>query len=100
MKLSLTPSPRQDKRFRMTFYLHDIEQKHTDFGAPGPNTFIDHQDEKRKNNFLNRFSKLIQQEEHDMTSPITLSKYLLWNKPTLEASLKDYKQHFQKTNFS
>lgn len=41
---------------------------------------------------------LMRHKEHenwsDPTSPGSLSRYILWNKPTFEASLADYKKRF------
>lgn len=91
----LSPSIRKGKKWRMVFETkdHSVLEK-VDFGAEGMEDFTTHKDEQRKQRFLSRFQKLIKEYENDPSAPITLSKYILWNKPTIAESLGDYKKHF------
>ncbi len=95
MKVLLLQSPKKDKKYRVVFYNKNTETiSFTDFGAKGMSDFTIHKDKERKQKFLQRFSKLIEKHKNDPTKPITLSKYILWNKPTLKASWTDYKKQF------
>lgn len=89
MKLqSITVSTRPEKRYMATFSDGTI----THFGFKGGSTFIDHKDEKKKDAYIARHKV-----NEDWTDPIkagTLARYILWNKPTLVASVKDYKKRF------
>jgi len=99
MKIELIESPRKNKKYRMIFYRKSGEIVKVDFGARGMSDFTIHQDENRKNMFLNRFRGLIEKKKDDYTSPIILSKFILWNKKTIKESVKDYKKHFKLTNY-
>jgi hypothetical protein len=79
----------------MIFYDGDEEEiGSTDFGARGMSDFTIHKDEERKKRYLHRFNKLITKNQLDPTKAITLSTMLLWNKPSLNDSLKDYLERF------
>lgn len=68
------------------------ERKTTLFGSKGSSTFIDHKDPEKKRNYIARHSKI--EEWKDPTAAGTLSRYILWNKSTLDASIKDFKSKF------
>ena len=62
------------------------------FGALGYEDFTIHGDKKRKTAYLRRHRK-----NEDWTNPRTagaLSRYILWNKPTIEQSIKDFEKRF------
>jgi len=68
-------------------------EKTVKFGAAGYEDFTTHGDEKRKERYIKRHDK-----REDFENPITagsLSRYILWNKPTIEDSLKDYLKLFK-----
>ena len=91
---NLIKSPRKNKAYRMVFTndKHEVIS-YTDFGSYMDN-FTLHKDVERKQRFLNRFQKLIEKYKNDPQAPMTLSTWVLWHKPTLEASIRDYKKHF------
>ena len=65
---------------------------HTSFGALGYEDYTQHGDKKRKQLYLNRHRK-----NEDWSNPKTagaLSRWILWNKPTLEESIQDYIKRF------
>ena len=62
------------------------------FGAKGMEDFTIHKDEERKELYLARHKKN-ENWEKPMT-PGSLSRYILWNKPTLKESIADYKKRF------
>ena len=66
--------------------------KTTHFGAAGMSDFTKHKDEERKRRYIERHKR----REHwsDPTSAGALSRYVLWNKPSLSASIADYKRRF------
>jgi hypothetical protein len=71
----------------------DIHE-YTDFGYHGSSDYTIHKDVKRKQQFLSRFQKKIKENENDPSSPMTLSRMILWNLPTIEESFQDYKKKF------
>ena len=62
------------------------------FGALGYEDFTIHGDQKRKTAYLRRHKK-----NEDWTNPRTagaLSRFILWNKPSIEESIKDFEKRF------
>ena len=90
MKVVFEKSPRKGKKLRAIF----SDGKKIDFGSETMSDFTLHKDVERKQRFLNRFQKLIEKYKNDPQAPMTLSTWVLWHKPTLEASIRDYKKHF------
>jgi len=66
--------------------------KTTHFGAVGYTDYIKSGDEEKKKLYLNRHKA--RENWNNPTSAGALSRYILWNKPTLKASIADYKKHF------
>jgi hypothetical protein len=93
MKLkTLRKSLKPAKKYDAVFITDKDREKVVSFGAAGMSDFTLHHDEERKERYLNRHRKREQWDKPD--SPGALSRYILWNKKTLKASLKDYKQRF------
>ena len=86
-------SPRQDKKFRAIF----TDGTHTDFGASGYQNYGGigkerHLDKERKARYIQRHQH--RENWDDPKSAGALSRWILWNKDTFEASVKDYKKRF------
>lgn len=81
-------SPLKTKKWRATFK----DGTHTDFGDPKYEDYTQHKDEKRRELYKQRHKKDL--ETGDPKRAGFLSYYLLWNLPTIEASLRDYKKRF------
>lgn len=62
------------------------------FGSEGGSTFIDHQDEAKKAAYLARHEK--NEKWYDPYTAGSLSRWLLWNKKTLEAGHADFMKRF------
>lgn len=91
----LFPSSRASKKYEARFYEDGKEFKKVHFGASKYEDYTTHGDEERKENYIARHGAT--QETiwaTDPYAPATLSRFVLWNKPTLEASWQDYKQKF------
>jgi hypothetical protein len=65
---------------------------HTAFGALGYEDFTTHKNIKRKQAYLRRHRK--NENWNDPKSAGALSKWILWNKPTIEESIQDYVKRF------
>jgi len=95
MHVSLFPSPRKGKAYRATFTRKkDGSVIHTDFGSADYENYTQHHDDIRKKKFLTRFRSMIERYKDNPQAPTTLSRYILWNKPTIDESLLDYKRKF------
>jgi hypothetical protein len=84
----LVDSPIKNKKWRAIFK----NGTHTDFGAIGYQDFTDHKDPERKNRYLKRHAK--NENWNDPYSAGALSRWILWNKSTIEESLQHYKRIF------
>ena len=67
-------------------------EKIVSFGAEGMSDFTKHKDEERKELYLARHKK--NENWENPFSAGALSRWILWNKPTLKDSIADYKKHF------
>lgn len=86
--MKLKVSTRKDKKYMAIF--EDGTKTH--FGAKGMDDFTITGDEDQKMRYLNRHRK--NENWNDFKSPGALSRWILWNKPTIKESLKDYKRRF------
>jgi broad specificity phosphatase PhoE len=63
------------------------EEKLLHFGAKGYQDYTDHHDQMRKTNYLNRHGN---EDWNDYMTAGSLAFHILWNKPTITESIKDY----------
>ena len=91
--LSIIPSTRKDKKLLAIFAVGDKIVK-THFGSKFSETFIDHNNPLKKANYIKRHKALGTEDYEDPFTPASLSMYILWNKPTFEESLEDFKKKF------
>jgi len=87
VRKSLKPAKKYDAVF-----IDDEKEKTVSFGAAGMSDFTIHKDEARKERYLNRHRKNENWDKPD--TPGALSRYILWNKKTLRASIRDFKKRF------
>jgi len=95
LKLSkIVKSPNKTKKYRAYFN----DGTHTDFGAKGYQNYGGvgkerHLDEERKKRYIERHKR--NENWKNPKSAGSLSRYVLWNKKTLKASIADYKKRFK-----
>jgi len=89
--LSIKPSDRPTKKYVATFMVND-KQKTVHFGYKGSTTFIDSKDEKKRLAYVARHR--VNENFNDPLTAGSLSRYILWNKTTLSASIADFKRRF------
>lgn len=92
--LGIVLSPKKDKRFTALFEKKSDKIKQIHFGSKNGKTFIDHQDKTKKRNWLKRHSKNIIRFQNNPYTPMTLSRMILWNKPTIDESLENFIANF------
>lgn len=70
----------------------DNPYQRVSFGAFGYEDYTTHGDLTRKNRYLRRHR--LRENWDDPRTPGALSRWILWNKPTLEASIENYIRKF------
>jgi len=94
MKLeSITPSDSKTKKYKAVFLLDDNKTKTIQFGAKGYKDFTDHKDVDRRYSYLKRHGA-----REDFNNPLTagaLSRWILWEKPTIRESIAYFKKKFK-----
>jgi len=89
--LAVKQSHKPDKKYDAIFDI-DGRRKVVPFGAKGMSDYTINHDNERKERYKIRHKKDL--KTNDPTRAGYLSYYLLWNKPTLESSIRDYKNKF------
>ena len=93
MKLiSVEKSERPAKKWKATFDMGNGKVKSTHFGSAGMDDFTLTGNKDARNRYWRRHHK--DMNTNDPTRAGFLSLFLLWNKPTLKASIKDYVEIF------
>ena len=94
MKVDIKKSTNSEKKLMAIFYDGDKKKKTVHFGASGYTDYIKSGgDDERKKRYIARHSNGTEDWNNYMT-PGSLSRWILWNLPTLQASIKDYKKKF------
>ena len=94
MFVNITKSTRAGKKMMAVFYDEARKKvKTTHFGASGYEDYTGHQDLQRKMNYLERHEK--KENWNDYMSAGCLSRWILWNKVSLNESIKDYMYRFK-----
>ena len=85
----IRPSIRKNKRFEALF----PDNTKINFGLKGGNTYIDHGDKTKRENYLKRH--IVNENWGNPKTPGSLSAYLLWGpSKSLETNLKNFKKKF------
>ena len=95
MKVVIKKSTNAKKKYMAIFYEGDKRVKTTHFGSAGMSDYTKNKDDQRKKRYLDRHRK--NENWNDYKSAGSLSRYILWNKPTFKASVSDYKKRFNLT---
>lgn len=94
MYVSIGKSTRQGKKMMAIFYDSAKKKiKTTHFGASGYEDYTTHGEMQRKMNYLARHKD--REDWNDYMSSGSLSRWILWNKPTLSESINDYINKFK-----
>lgn len=94
VSVKISKSDRDGKKMKAIFYEADGSKiKTTHFGQRNASDFTIHKDEDRKKRYLARHTRN-DENWNDYMSAGSLSRYILWNLPTLSASIFSYKKRF------
>jgi hypothetical protein len=91
--IKIKKSTNPDKKLMAIFEdCHTDRRKTVHFGAAGMSDYTIHKDPERKKRYMTRHKS--RENWRDPTSAGALSRWILWNKPGLRASIADYKKRF------
>jgi len=91
--VQLKQSTNQQKKYMAIFYDEKRNKiKTTHFGSAGMSDYTKHKDEERKARYIARHSA--NENWNDYMSSGSLSRWLLWHKPSLSVSYNDYIKRF------
>ena len=94
MFVKFSTSKRKDKKYTAQFFDDDGDIiKTVHFGQSGASDMTQHGNEDRKKLYLLRHKK--NENWNDYQRRGGLARWILWNKPTLEASINDYVKRFK-----
>jgi hypothetical protein len=90
--ISIKPSSSTTKKYVAEFESNGRRVKRQ-FGAKGYSDFTKNKDPERKKLYITRHKS--RENWNDPMSAGALSRWILWNKPTVQASIQDYKRKFK-----
>ena len=86
-------SDKEGKKLQAKFTLENGRTRTTHFGAEGMSDYTKNRDKDRKQRYLKRHRR--NENWNNPLSAGALSRWILWNKETREASVADYKRRFK-----
>ena len=86
----LSRSTKPDKK-----YMIQIDNKTIHFGAAGMSDYTKHKDAERKGRYMSRHNRRESWSKGGIRTAGFWSRWLLWNKPSLTASIQDTQRRFR-----
>mgnify|MGYP003655260330 CR=1 FL=1 len=93
IKVEIKKSSNPKKKFMAIFYDGKKKIKTTHFGSNGMSDYTIHKDKTRRQRYLDRHRK--RENWNAYMTAGSLSRWILWNLPTLKGSINDYKKRFK-----
>lgn len=93
VSVQIKKSTKEGKKLMAIFTLENGKTRTTHFGSAGMSDYTKHKDDERKKKYLARHRK-----NENWNAPMTagaLSRWILWNKKSMAASISDYKKRFK-----
>ena len=94
MEVVITKSKKPDKKYNARI----DGSKTVSFGQKGASDFTKHKDKDRKNRYVDRHKAREDWNASGAKTAGFYSKHVLWNKPTLKASIDDINKRFKGLN--
>jgi hypothetical protein len=83
-----------EKKWDAIFVKADGREIVQPFGQRGYSDFTKHKNVTRKQRYIARHARM-HEDWTDPTRAGTLSRFILWNKPTLRSSIRSYRRRFR-----
>lgn len=90
----LVHSPIDGKKWRVVLLNEQGREHHVDFGATGYEDYTQHKDPKRKMLYMLRHKSREDWTKSGVFTAGFWSRWLIWNKSSISASLNDVKSRF------
>lgn len=90
---TIRKSHKKEKKYDAVFLTADGKTITRPFGQRGYSDFTKHKDVTRRARYIKRHAGMGETFKNPV-KPQTLSRYILWNKKTLKASIRDFKKKF------
>ena len=94
MEVVITKSKKHDKKYDARI----DGSKTVSFGEKGASDFTKHKDKDRKERYIDRHKAREDWNASGVKTAGFYSKHILWNKPTLKASIDDINKRFKGLN--
>lgn len=94
MDVVISPSKNKNKKFDAVIN----GSKTISFGDPKYKDFTTHKDPKRRENYISRHSKE-DWSKSNIASPAWMSRYILWEKPTLKGAVDNANKKYKDVKF-
>ncbi len=91
--IKIVKSKKAAKKYDAHFKLDNGKEKVVSFGQSGASDYTIHGDDERKERYLRRHRA--RENWNNFLTAGSLSRFLLWNRKTLKASIADYKRRFK-----
>ena len=91
-KVVIKKSNKSEKKMMAIFTMDNGRTRTTHFGAAGMDDYTKTRDKDQKSRYLKRHRR--NENWNNPTSAGALSRWILWNKETKQASISDYKRKF------
>lgn len=95
MNIFITKSKKNNKKYDAIF-----NDKVISFGAKGYSDFTINKDENKKDNYIKRHEVNEDFSKKGIKTAGYLSRYILWNKPTIKESIKDLNNKYKDVKFT
>lgn len=92
MKVIIKKSTNSKKKYMAIFYDNKKKIKTTHFGSNGMSDYTRHKNKTRKKKYIQRHKN--RENWDNYMSAGSLSRWILWNKPSYRESVKSYKKRF------
>lgn len=89
---SIEPSDSATKKMVAIFRLNNGKTRKIQFGAKGYSNYTLHRNKTRRQKYIDRHEA--RENFNDPMTPGALSRWILWNKPTITGSVRNFKKRF------
>jgi hypothetical protein len=92
VSVKISKSTKPEKKLMAVFQLENGRSRKIHFGSAGMDDYTKTKDKDQRKRYLDRHRA--RENWNDPMTAGALSRWILWNKETREASIKDYKKRF------